>query len=58
MLQPRERANAYLGKAKGCRLAAELTDNPEARATYLDLARRLETLAHRMERPEGEREPE
>jgi hypothetical protein len=44
-----ERANQYRGRANGCRLAAELTDDPSNRADYLALALQWETRARQIE---------
>jgi hypothetical protein len=40
---------------QACRIAAELTNNPEIRAAYLDLANQLEILARQNEDLEAER---
>jgi hypothetical protein len=47
-----ERANECRWRANGCRLAAELTDNPSNRADYLALAHQWETRARQIEQPD------
>jgi len=50
MPQPRERVNSFLERARACRVAAGMTSNAEARATYLDLADSWQTLARQVGR--------
>jgi hypothetical protein len=52
---PNERANSYRGRAGACRIAAQMTNNRDIRATYLDLASQWEMLAGQIERLESER---
>jgi hypothetical protein len=53
MPQPSERVNSFLDRAEACRVAAEHANDPEARATYLDLATSWQTLAEQVERLEA-----
>jgi len=55
MQQRRDRATEHLSRAKACRSRAEMTNDPEIRATFLDLAHQWETMARQIAELEVER---